>query len=172
MTDFLSAIQSGIQASMDKDRNIQEILDMIDQVKKSVETFTENKVTLTLRNSYIDMAVSLTVKARSFGLMSKDKPTSQVIEAILCDNQTKKEELTIVDFGVEGYPCTIYVDGNQLTALDKVGFEKNLARLLASPVTGSKLIKLVDISNKPLTQEDIERKAKFEELNKVSNLMK
>lgn len=172
MTDFLRAIESGIKASEDKKRNIQEIFNTIDQIKESIEKFTDGKVTLSFRNSYVDMAISLAVKVQSLGLIDRDKPTSQVLEAVLQGNESKKEDLTIVDLGVEGYPCTIYVDGNQLTALDKEGFEKNLARLLSSPATGSKLVRLVNLSKIPPTEEEIEKDQEIQELRNTANSVK
>lgn len=148
MTKFLTAIESGIQASLSKENNIKEILEMVEQVKHEVESFSKGKVTLELTYPLTANLALMKIFGVSQNLEKSSetgKPTDRVLTAILTNNSSISEKLTIIEFGTQGYPCTITVDGNQLTAADNVGLEKMFVKLLGSPITGNKLRKLVGL---------------------------
>lgn len=153
MTNFLDAIQLGIQSAKDKDRNIQNILLIISRLKNSIEEFTEGKVTVRT----VDKHEGLTLSLCTEDLHSEYKSAS--------------EELTIIDFGIDGYPCKIKIDNNQEIAHTNEGLEEYLTKLLSSAIVGSRLIKLINISNQPLTSEEKERKKRLDELKKITDLI-
>ena len=64
-----------------------------------------------------------------------------------------------MELGAEGFPCTIYVDGNRLTSADPESFEENLDILFSSSSTGEKLKSLVELNLESLElSDDIEIK--------------
>ncbi|MBJ6350927.1 MULTISPECIES: hypothetical protein [unclassified Acinetobacter] len=148
MTKFLTAIESGIEASLDKEKNIKEILSMVDQVKHEVESFSKGKVTLELASPYEGLGVFLkTIAIAEHNKVNNgtDKPADKILKAVLVSDKSISERLTVIEFGTQGYPCTIKVDGDELSAGDSEGLERIFVRLLGSPVTGKKLRKLVGL---------------------------
>ena len=148
MANFLNAIESGIQASLDKEKNIKEILTLVDQVSSEIKSFSEGKIELKLTSPFNhlnmflqSMAIAQTQKESS----GTDKPSDKILKAVLTNNDKVSEKLTILEFGSQGYPCTITVDGDKLTAGDHEGLERIFLQLLASPITGKILRKLTTI---------------------------
>lgn len=145
MHNFLDSIKSGLDAAADKEKNIKEIKEVIDEVRVSFEEYSGNILTLKTRSSYLDTLNQMALR----GLKphyNKNTPLNQILYLQLSNNPNKEEELTTLFMGAEGYPCSIYVEGNQLTANDRVSLVKHLSSLLAAPSTGQKFTKLLNES--------------------------
>ena len=142
MSGFLGAIQTGIDAAVEKENNILQIVKVIEDVRKDLEQFSENKLTLVSKVSQIDALNNFTIKMLT-PQINKEKPLNEVLFIQLNSNKSKEEELTMLYLGSEGFPCTIYAEGNQLTATDELSFRENMKVLLGSPSTGQKIGRLL-----------------------------
>lgn len=142
MSNFLEAIKAGINAADVKKDNLEKIFNIINEAKGDIEKFSNNSLTLISKVSQIDVVHTYAVKIAA-PQYNKSKPLNQVLSVHLTANENKSEELTMLFMGAEGFPCTIYVEGNQLTAGDENAFRENLKTLLGSPSTGEKIGRLL-----------------------------
>ncbi|WP_312080063.1 hypothetical protein [Acinetobacter schindleri] len=147
MSNFLEAIKAGISAADVKKDNLAKIFDVIKEAKDDIEEFSNKSLTLVQKVSQIDVVHSFAVKM-STPQYNKTKPLNQVLFVQLTSNENKSEELTMLFLGSEGFPCTIYVEGNQLTAGDENTFRENIKVLLGSPSTGEKIGRLLNEAQK------------------------
>jgi len=142
MSNFLEAIQAGIDAADIKKDNLSKIYDVIAEARKDIEDFSNQTLTLVSRVSQLDAYTQVAIKISS-PQHNKSKPLNQVLSVQLIADKNKSEELTMLFLGAEGFPCTIYVEGNQLTAGDENSFKENIKSLLGSPSTGEKIGRLL-----------------------------
>ncbi|MDH0030311.1 MULTISPECIES: hypothetical protein [unclassified Acinetobacter] len=144
---FGESIGLGIHASETKEENLKAILDVISSVREDLECFTSNKVSLKTRDSQMDSFLKAATLVSTLNNNHPNilKPTNQVIVALSTLNKKESEDLTVLELGAEGFPCTIYVDGNRLTSADLESFEDNIDALLSSPSTGEKIKRLMNV---------------------------
>ncbi|MNR86939.1 hypothetical protein D3C71_1376770 [compost metagenome] len=142
MSNFLEAIKAGISAADVKKDNLCKIFEVINEAKSDIEEFSGKSLTLISKVSQLDVVQTFAVKMAS-PQYNKSKPLNQVLFVQLTSNDTISEELTMLFLGSEGFPCTIYVEGNQLTAGDENTFRENIKVLLGSPSTGEKIGRLL-----------------------------
>lgn len=160
--NFGDSLKHAIQASDAKEKNIKSIFEIIDDVKIDIETFTQSKVSIGLRDSQKHMMLKAAAYYSTFDKTNPllQKPTNQVMFFFLTTEDSKVKDLTVLELGSEGFPCTIYVDGNRLTSADPESFEENLDILFSSSSTGEKLKSLVELNLESLELlDDIEIKA-------------
>lgn len=146
--NFGESLSHAIEASNTRDINLKTIFGIIEDVKVDIEGFTNGKVSIGLRNSQKHAMYKV---ATYFSTLDKtspvlDRPTNQVVFLLSNIDDSKHYDLTVLELSSEGFPCTIYVDGNRLTAADAESFEENLDELLSSPSTGEKLKSLININ--------------------------
>lgn len=158
MSRFLSALEAGEKALNKRNLNLQSFYKRFDEAKYGVEDFTDRQVTLVIGQTLID---NLTQSFKRFDRMNGLKtvneiPRNLVIQATLTKFKDKSFELTKVELGPEVYPCTIYVEGDQLTASDELSFDKNLVKLLSSPTVVDRILFLKEM-NKKLVSENISK---------------
>jgi len=142
MSNFLEAIKAGISAADVKKDNLGKIFEVINEAKSDIEEFSGKSLTLISKVSQLDVVQTFAVKMAS-PQYNKSKPLNQVLFVQLTANESISEELTMLFLGSEGFPCSIYVEGNQLTAGDENTFRENIKVLLGSPSTGEKIGRLL-----------------------------
>ena len=142
MSNFLEAIKAGISAADVKKDNLGKIFEVINEAKSDIEEFSGKSLTLISKVSQLDVVQTFAVKMAS-PQYNKSKPLNQVLFVQLTANESISEELTMLFLGSEGFPCSIYVEGNQLTAGDENTFRENINVLLGSPSTGEKIGRLL-----------------------------
>lgn len=145
--DFGESLSHAMEASDTKEVNIKTIFGIINDVKEDIESFTDGKISIGLRDSQKHVILKAATYYTTFDKTNPilQKPTNQVIFFLSTIDNSKVQDLTLLELGVEGFPCTIYVDGNRMTAADAESFEENLDELLSSPSTGEKLKVLINI---------------------------
>lgn len=140
MTDFLNAIQSGIDSAINREKNFLEIHNIFFLVKNELENFSQGNIEVAL-NTIIDNGLVL------FGKDYFEDQTELYKDKILNINKKTKyihHKLTTIYFDrYNGYPCTIYIDGDEFTCVNKETLEDNIKKLLSSPKTGSILYSLI-----------------------------
>lgn len=155
--NFGDSLSHAIQAADAKEKNLETIFNIVDDVKTDIEKFTQGKISIGLRDSKKNMFIKAAAYYSTFDSTNPllNQPTNQVIFFLSTLDSSNKKDLTILELGNEGFPCTIYVDGNRMTAADAESFEENLDLLLSSPSTGEKLKSLIqaEAGDAELTQE-------------------
>lgn len=145
--NFGESLSHAMEASDTKEVNIKTIFGIINDVKEDIESFTDGKISIGLRDSQKHMILKAAAYYTTFDKTNPilQKPTNQVLFFLSTIDSSEVQDLTLLELGVEGFPCTIYVDGNRMTAADAESFEENLDELLSSPSTGEKLKALINI---------------------------
>lgn len=147
--NFGNSLSHAIKAADSRDINLKTIFGIIEDVKADIEVYTDGRVSIDLRDSQKHAMVKAAAYFTTFDKTSPilDRPTNQVIFLLSTKYNSNRYDLTVLELSSEGFPCTIYVDGNRLTAADAESFEENLDLLLSSPSTGEKLKVLLDIKS-------------------------
>lgn len=145
---FGQAFLTGLEASKKKAENLSSIKEVIQKLQVEIAQATENKISIQYKSptkvNHLAVLGVVGDTLRSLELNDKpkdEKPKNQAIYAI--NSKGDEELLSIIELGSEGYPCTIYLDGNKLIALDKTSFEGNLFELIASATIGDKFQRLL-----------------------------
>ncbi len=146
---FGAFINLGIQASEVKKDNLKSIFEVINAVKEDLEEVTGNKVSLGMRDSQKHQFLKVTALLATLNSNHPVliNPTHQVIFVFSLLDNSKTEDLTVLEFDTEGFPCTIYIDGNRFTSADIQSFEDSIESLLSSPNTGEKIQRLMNLQN-------------------------
>lgn len=154
--NFSESLSHAISAADSRDINLKTIFGIIDDVKTDIEVYTKGKVSIGLRDSQKHVMYKAATYFSTFDKTSPilDRPTNQVIFLLSTIHKSNNFDLTVLELSSEGFPCTIYVDGNRLTAADAESFEENLDLLLSSPSTGEKLKALLEVKLDDSTDED------------------
>lgn len=154
--NFGASINLGIQASEVKKVNIASIFAVINAVKEDLEKVTANKVSLGVRDSQKHKILKATALLATFDRNHPEiiHPTNQVIFALSILDNSQTEDLTVLEFDTEGFPCTIYIDGNRFTSADIQSLEDNIDSLLSSPITGEKIQRLMRVQKKEIENEE------------------
>lgn len=146
--NFGESLSYAMEAADTKRLNLEKIFGIINDVKHDIESFTDGKVSIGLRDSQKHIISKALAYYTTFDKTNPilQKPTNQVIFFLSVIDNLKAQDLTLLELSPEGFPCTIYVDGNRMTAADEDSFEENLNELLSSPSTGEKIKTLINIS--------------------------
>lgn len=143
MTDFLSSIKSGIQSAVTREENFLEIHDLFITLKEQIDNFSEGKINVELvslgggpigsailspKNYFNDK--SQLYRDKKLNVSSYDKSSTYTLTEIHFDRDN-------------GYPCTILINGDEFTSMNKESLEDNIKMLLASSRTGSVLYSLL-----------------------------
>lgn len=147
---FGDAFLTGIQASEHKAKNLSDIEDVIKNLSEAIKDITTNKISISYKSSRknsIGSTLAAITMASAIGLElnetpKNEKPENKAIYAI--NSQGNEELLTPVELGNEGFPCTIYIDGNKLIAMDKQSLEENISQMLSSATIGDKFQRLLN----------------------------
>jgi len=131
-----AAFKSGFVAFKDKEKNIQEIFEVLKDIKEVVEFSSKDKISVVWVDSQIDVISQVAIGLK----LGKNHPNytrlpTQVVYFVLKENKDKKLEWTTLEVSSEGFPCTIYVDGNRVTASGKNELIENFESLLSSAST-------------------------------------
>lgn len=146
---FGLALQAGLKASESKAKNLASIQDVIHRLKLEIMQATDNKISIEYKSpTKRNHLAAFVMATQTIGMLEmNDSPKSEKPknQAIYATNSMGDEELlSIVEIGSEGYPCTIYLDGNKLIALDTNSFESNLSELISSADIGDKFQRLLN----------------------------
>ncbi|OBA12093.1 hypothetical protein [Acinetobacter sp. LMB-5] len=154
--DFLASLKHGIDASAIRENNLNIIFETLINVKEDIEKFSEKKISLKWRDSQRHTMLKAAALASTFdpSLSVLQKPTSQVIYIFSTINETLREDLTVLELGTEGFPCSVTIDGNRFTSADIESFQDSLDQLLSSPSTGEKIKKLLKFDPDHITSLD------------------
>jgi hypothetical protein len=156
MKDYKSAIKKAIASSEKKDANRKTIFQELKNLSKDIFQATDGRVeidytsesnfstssnlsTLLQRNRSPSYSFLLK-EAMDFDKTVKTLPETENNFVIYAINKDKiKTKLSDLILDPEGYPCTIYADGNKLVAYDAKGFQSNLYDLISSVRVGDYL---------------------------------
>lgn len=144
--NFGDSLNHALQALKAKKKNLKAIFSIIDDVKIDIEKFTDGKISIGLRDSNKHLLLKAAAYYSTFDKTNPmlQHPTHQVIFFLSSKDVSKVQDLTLLELGTEGFPCTIYVDGNRITSADSESFEENLDLLFSSPSTAEKLQSLLN----------------------------
>lgn len=140
MVDFLSALQNGIDSAANREANFQEIHDIFILLREQINSFSQDKINTQLY-SIIDNP-----RARPLDYFEDQSQlySDKRLYVSLYNTSSFKNLLTQIYFDREnGYPCTIFIDGDEYTATNKESLEENIQKLLSSPSTGIVLYSLI-----------------------------
>ncbi|WP_269914791.1 hypothetical protein [Acinetobacter sp. HY1485] len=141
--NFGEYLRKGLENSENKDKNIDQIKCLIKELNHQIQAATDKKVGIML-------CTNLRAQLTNFALGLKSVEDTEAIKlqeiyAYSISNANEKKSLTKFDFGPQGFPCTIYVDGNRMTAGDIESLQENLGELLSSARTGRKISELLKL---------------------------
>lgn len=138
MTDFLTALQSGIKSAMNREDNFIEIHNTFLRVKEQIDIFSEDRFEVQLQGiSKNDPFKKPKDYFKDHSDLYSDK------KLIMIDNK-RIAKLTEIYFDRNnGYPCTILIDGDEFTSTNLESLEDNLRKLLSSPSTGNVLYSFI-----------------------------
>lgn len=135
MANFLDSLSIGMQIAQNRHQNFVEIHNIFLDFKSQLENFSNNKLLIELYGQNGDYFTDT-----DSSIIYQDKK----LFACLAENPDQIfVELTAVKFAKDGYPCTIFIEGNTFDSFDKSGLEKSLKNLLESPDTGQKIFSLL-----------------------------
>lgn len=150
---FGQAFLAGLEASENKANNLSSIHEVIAKLQLDISQATDKKISIQYKSpAKRNHLAAFALATHTLGMLEvndtpkSEKPKNQAIYAV---NSIGDEELlSIVEIGSEGYPCTIFLDGNKLIALDKMSFESNISELISSATIGDKFQRLLNAINK------------------------
>lgn len=150
---FGQAFFAGLEASENKAKNLSSINEVIAKLQLDISQATDKKISIQYKSPVKrNHLAAFALATHALGMLEvNDIPKSEKPEdkAIYAVNSIGDEELlSIVEIGSEGYPCTIFLDGNKLIALDKMSFESNISELISSATIGDKFQRLLYAINK------------------------
>lgn len=138
MTDFVSALRTGINSAINREENFIEIHSIFSAVKEQIAIFSEGKLETQLDSNTKDHPYLRTInyfEDTSQLYLDKILKISSIIRTL---------KLTEIYFDRDnGYPCTILIDGDEFTSTNKESLEDNIRKLLSSPSTGIILYSLI-----------------------------
>jgi hypothetical protein len=126
MTDFLSAIRSGVDSAQERERNFREILGVFESLRNQLLSFSEKKLDLRLI-SYEDDG--------NYFNENTDLYQDRMVKIVRLAPEISFQVASIF-FSSNGYPCTIRFEDNEFTSFDKSGVEEDLKNLLSSARVG------------------------------------
>lgn len=141
MIDFLNALQSGIDSAINKEKNFLEIHNIFLLVKEQITVFSNGTLDtqlLSMPNPSNLFSTPINYFHNQSELYTDKKLQISPIDA----NVTYL--LTKIYFDRDnGYPCTITINGDEYTSINKESLEENIQRLLSSSAVGSILYRLI-----------------------------
>lgn len=148
--NFEKAIQQGINASIDRERNIEDINNLIATANQAVLDSTDGKIGLAWRiKSYNTLGALANI---SFNLtdvnIEQISKQERVIYIKLESDASKSHDLTLLIIQPDGFPCEMNVNGNKLIAHDIEALGEGLESLLGSVFFGQKVRNLLNESAK------------------------
>ena len=142
--NFGEYLRKGLENSENRDKNIAQIKCLIKEINHQVQAATNEKVGIMLCVNFKAQLTNFALGLKSTTEDSEDIQLQEIYAYSNFDNNEKKS-LTKLEFGHQGFPCTIYVDGNRMTAGDIESLQENLGELLSSPRTGRKINELLKL---------------------------
>lgn len=150
---FGEAFKAGLKASEDKAKNLSSIDNVIQRVDSEISEITNNIISIKYKSPTKINPLAVFGAATIGALNSQvfiDQPKDEMpkTKAIYAVNRNGDEELlSVVELSSDGYPCTIYLDGNKLIAFDEISFASNLSELISSSTIGDKFQRLLETVN-------------------------
>lgn len=143
--DFEKAAKQGLDASLDRESNLEEINKLIQEVGLAVMSLTEKKVKLTWRHKSYSALYNLSkMQIRTSDV--EIQPISneeRVIFVHLTSDENVRHDLTVLNIDTKGFPCEMNVSGNKLISHDIESLADNFKILLSSPFFGQKVRDLI-----------------------------
>ena len=144
MRNLREAMLKGISASKDKDRIIREINDLFIETNELLRDITSDKMEFKWRPYSLNtIGVLANIKIPVYDVDIK-QPTSEKRVLYICraDKPEIREDLTVLEIHINGFPCSMNVNGNKLIANDIEALKENFGELFSSSDFGDKLRKL------------------------------
>lgn len=139
MTDFRTAFEAGQDAAIKAELARKEIDSVFAEVQKQLTEITKGKVEI-YRQEFEKRPEGVPFAITFFG--PKEKYWAVAARNPMAEDN-KSRQLAIWDEGRGGYPCTVSWGGMDRTCHDREALEECLASLLADPVVGDKLRRLI-----------------------------
>lgn len=135
MVDFLDSLSIGMQIAQNRHQNFLEIHNIFLDFKRQLEKFSNNKLLIEFYGKngdyFTETDSNIIYQDKKLFACLAEKPDQIFVV------------LTEVKFAKDGYPCTIFIEGDTYDSFDKSSLEKSLKNLLESPDTGQKIFDLL-----------------------------
>lgn len=146
MTDFANAFKRGQQAAADAQRARESIQGVIDAVAQQILEATDGKILIALHEHTIYKAAKSILEAIS--IQAALNRESEKIMYVSAKNQRVQASnfvrLAKWSQAEEGFPCKLTFGKTDLTCYDVTSLESAFAELLANPMIGDALGKLLN----------------------------
>lgn len=142
MVDFIKAFQTGLEAAKEAEANKKEIMSVISEVSSQLKEASGGKLKIRIglfaEDSGIPQLLMYPDKRKKYYAICAEQVTE--------DKSGTSSEIAKWKLDRHGYPCSIEFGDRVLLSEDKESLEENLQTLLADPMTGDKLLKLINES--------------------------
>ncbi|MBU3096081.1 hypothetical protein KPE82_10750 [Acinetobacter baumannii] len=139
MLNFEQLYKNGINAALNKEKNVAEIGTAINIFKSELENASDNQLTITTRTANLSDLFKKTY-------LNTDKVELHDIVISICrtDNPKNLEDITKLEYSSTGFPCSIYIESNRYTYSTKEALLQGFGDLLQNQTTGTKILKLLN----------------------------
>jgi len=144
MRDLKEAMLKGISASKDKEKIIREIDNLLIETNELLREITSDKMEFKWRPYSLNTLGALAnIKISVYDVDIK-QPTSEkrVLYICLADKLEIREDLTVLEIDINGFPCSMNVNGNKLIANNIEALKEIFGELFSSSDFGDKIRKL------------------------------
>lgn len=141
MRNLREAMLKGISASKDKEKIIREIDNLLIETNELLREITLDKMEFKWRPYSLNtLGLLASVKVSAYDVDIK-QPTSEkrVLYICLADELEIREDLTVLEIDINGFPCSMNVNGNKLIANNIEALKENFGELFSSSDFGDKL---------------------------------
>lgn len=149
--DFNDAIQAGISAAINREKNIAEIDNLLLSTHNAIFSSTENKVGLNWRLktfNTLGMLANLSSIPLTDVKIEQQEKEDRILYVYQENDPSLRHDLTVLVINPNGYPCEMNVNGNKLIAHDITSLAENIKKLLSSAFFGQKVRELMEnVSN-------------------------
>ncbi len=138
MTNFIESLSFGMQIAQKRHQNFLEIHDVMFDLKKQIESYSNGKILIELIG---ESGEYFTNFDKNQDMLYESK---NLFASLSSAPENVYDKLTRIEFSTDGYPCTINIEGNKYDAFDKNSLEENLKNLLSTASIGEIIFKLVN----------------------------
>lgn len=141
MFDLKAAMLKGISASKDKETIIGEINSLLEETDKLLKDVTGGEVEFKWRKYELNTLGIIANIALPIYAVDIKQPTNEKRVLYICRTADSKirEDLTILEIDIDGFPCSMNVNGNKLIANNIEALKENFGELFSSSDFGDKL---------------------------------
>ncbi|WP_278400437.1 hypothetical protein [Hafnia paralvei] len=145
--NYKDFITSAIEAAKAARGNKAEILEVIDNLDKSIQNVSEGRISLSITSgSSMMKAMTATAILASTVLGTPSLTQNEQYLTLFSTKKDVKSKRDIAQWslGEDGYPVRLSYDKRDVYCKDKASLEQALAELMGATATGEKMLELLD----------------------------